>query len=148
MTSAWVSPTATPSTNEGLPESCESSPEKFPGPCSVTGNACPWASRPVTRIPPESTTKIPGLTLPVRRTYSPSAKRAGLPKRCVRASSAAESSGNICSRRPSRVGDARAFIADKVTPQPRSDPEAHAPLVQRERHEPPQPDEHEGVREG
>ena len=56
ISSVSVSPTATPSTKEGRRESWLSSPEKLPGPCSVTGSSCPWPSRPVTRIAPERTT--------------------------------------------------------------------------------------------
>src|SRR5947209_4598869 len=48
---------------------------------------------------------MPGLTLPVSRTCAPSAKRRGIPNRCRRAISSAASTGNICARRASSVGE-------------------------------------------
>ena len=56
ISSVLVSPTATPSTKDGLPESWLTSPEKLPGPCSTTAKSWLWTSRPVTRIAPDSTT--------------------------------------------------------------------------------------------
>src|SRR6266705_923325 len=52
---------------------------------------------------------MPGLPLPVSSTCAPSAKPRGFPKRYRRAISSAASTGNICARRASRVGEGGAF---------------------------------------
>src|SRR3989441_13174063 len=52
---------------------------------------------------------MPGFTLPVSSTCAPSAKPRGFPKRYRRAISSAASTGNICARRASRVGEGGAF---------------------------------------
>ena len=106
ISNASTSPTATPSTKDGLPESCEISPEKLPGPCSTTGKSSPRASRPVMRMRPESTRYMPMLLLPACTMHVPFAKRRGVPKRAMRAISCGVRTGNICAWRASRVGEA------------------------------------------
>ena len=105
ISKASTSPTATPSTKDGLPESCEISPEKLPGPCSTTGKSSPCESRPVMRMWPESTRYMPALLFPACMMRVPPGKWRGVPKRAMRAISSGVSTGNICARRASRVGE-------------------------------------------
>ena len=73
MTSASTGSFAIPSTRDGLPDSCASSPMKEPGPWVTINSGSSWRLRCVISTRPERRTKAPAATSPVVKIRVPAA---------------------------------------------------------------------------
>src|SRR3954466_4908307 len=74
---------------------------------------------------------MPGLTRPLSSTRSPLPNRRGMPNRCRRAISSAVSTGKVCARRASRVGETAGALTRRISSPRRH--RAHAPATGRRR---------------